>query len=69
MKEANEAESRRALTFMTDPLEEWISTWHVIKRELEAKSVARLDVTGLINRVRWKLSRGLNTRMILWLHM
>ena len=48
MKDEDEAESRRARTFMTDPLGEWISTLQVISRESEARPVATLDVTRLI---------------------
>lgn len=47
MKDADEAESRSARTFMTEPLGEWISTQQVIWRVLEARPVARLDVTEL----------------------
>ena len=48
MKDADDAESRRALTFMTDPLGECTTTQHVIMRALEFKPpVARFDETGL----------------------
>jgi hypothetical protein len=47
MKDADEAESRSAQTFMTEPMGEWISTQQVIRRVLEARPVAILDVTEL----------------------
>ena len=47
MKDVDEAESRSARTFRTEPLGEWISTQEVIRRVLEARPVARLDVTEL----------------------
>ena len=47
MNEADEAESRSARSFMTDPLGAWTSIQNVIKSESEARPVARFDVTGL----------------------
>ena len=47
MKDAEEAESRRARTFMTDPLGEWMSTQHVISKVLEVRPVAKWDCTGV----------------------
>ena len=47
MKDVDEAESRNARTFITEPLGEWISNQQVIRRVLEARPLARLDVTEL----------------------